>query len=256
MVQLAYTQDIEKALPGKRLGLVEGEVINSFSNYSIAEKSYSVSVDAADLETSVSIDLHTGLSKSVAVNVGGGVATQDALAGLLATAINEDSDLNGYVSAEAGTASLEITYRFAGTDFSVSSVANTTPSVSVEKDSGEEIPFGYGVSYGEEDKVRLPDSGDSFAGVALLDSKLPKLPNSEGLAQERNSYKLDDTVSTLAKGRVFVPVMAPVSAGDSAFCSHDGADAGKWRADATNALATGGTFIKGAAAGELALLQL
>ena len=256
MVQLAYGQDIAKAIAGLRLGLVEGEVINSFSNYSILEKSYTVAITAVDLETTLSVTLHNGTQADHSVNVGGGTASLDELAALLANSINEDAALNSYVLAVAGTGELELTYKFAGMDFIAADVANTAPVVSVEKDDGEVIPFGYGMSYNGEDKVALSTAGTKFAGVALLDSRLPKLPDSQGLAQERNSYLLDDTGSAMRYGRVWVPVMVDVVAGDLAYVSTDAPTKGQFKNSATTAITTGGEFLKGAKAGELALLSL
>jgi hypothetical protein len=60
----------------------------------------------------------------------------------------------------------------------------------------------------------------------------------------------------VTKGRVWVTTNEAVTAGDAAYVVNTGADVGKFRQDATNAVAVTGVFRSTVAAAGLALLEL
>lgn len=253
-MQLTYSQEIQEAAAGLRLGLVEGERINSFSNKALGRKVYSATIDAADVATGVSFLLHNGVAGSVSVNDADDTKTKDELASDLAVAINESSAASGLLLATAAGDVVTVSYKALGSDFTLTAVANTTVAVEEALVPGIEVPFGSGVVYAaEEGLCALPSANsESFAGVALIDKRLAMMPDVEGLPAPRKSYLPDDTVAVLESGRVWVLLGEDVKQGDPAYA---GADGFYKSADAAR-VDTKGEFLKGGSQGELGLLQL
>jgi len=253
-MQLTYSQEVQEAAAGLRFGLIEGETINTFSNKALGRKVYSALVGAADVATGVSFLLHNGVAGSVSVNDANDSKTKDELASDLAVAINESPAAAGLLLATASGDEVVVSYKALGSDFTLTAVANTTVAVEEALLPGIEVPFGACIVYSAEEGLCALPSADTekFAGVALIDKRLPMMPGVEGLPSPRNSYLPDDTVAGLRYGRVWVLVKEDVAQGDKAY---GGADGWYKTADAAR-VETNGEYLKGGSANGFALLQL
>ena len=128
-----------------------------------------------------------------------------------------------------------------------------------------EVAFGHGVVQGtdKEAQTKTPDAAvTAFIGVAAKDHKEQRYVPTLGV----NKYDINDMVGVLQKGRIWVPVPEAVAVGDSVYLWFAagtvvaGAVAGQFgkTADAgkNTQIAAGAKWVKGAAAGGNALLEL
>ncbi len=116
------------------------------------------------------------------------------------------------------------------------------------------IEFGLAVQAGTDpEKQAVLYAGGTLAGIASKTHALDEVTEAAGL----DGASVGETMSVLRKGRVWVQTNEAVVAGDAVFCVNTGADAGKFRNDATDATAVPSAAFKAydATAG-LALLEL
>lgn len=254
-MQTSYTQGIDKKEAGLRLGLVEGEVINSFSNFSLKNKLVTALADAIDLETGIKITLQNGYSAEFVVNVGGGAATKAALAALLSDAILEDENIAAYVATSVNGDDLLVAAKLPGYEFNVDPQANLSASQTTAAGEGEEVGFGLGVVYDAEDrKAKLPTgAGDKYAGATVKDTTLPHPVNGDSVLP-RVSYLPGDIMAVLRSGRIYARIATDVLSGQKAYLSYAAATKGQYTNSAVNAIETNKTFDESGVAGGLALI--
>lgn len=138
----------------------------------------------------------------------------------------------------------------AGTFYDIS--FRRVDSFAVEGASG--IGLGCGVVAGTDAavQVKLPAGAvTGFKGVALLQAK-------EQDASGNVVYIEKDTVPVADLGRVWVPVIGPVSVDGAAYLFHTGANAGKWTGSsgANQGAITGAKFKTATSGDGIAVLEL
>ena len=129
----------------------------------------------------------------------------------------------------------------------------TTEHVNCRTGSDEvAIPFGRGVVAGTDPEidVKVPTvNTETFRGISV---HTHKQADSDGVVQ----YKVDDAVSYLTKGVIWVPATVAVNIDEPAYVIATGADAGKFTNVSTANIATGGFFRKSISAAGLTQVEL
>lgn len=116
------------------------------------------------------------------------------------------------------------------------------------------ILFGYAIVEGTDPltQVKIPAAtGKAFRGISI--STWAKEQDALG----DGKYTDKEAVNILRRGEIWVMVNGNVTVDDAAYFVYTGADAGKFRNDATNADAVPtGVFKNSANSGELALIEI
>jgi hypothetical protein len=88
---------------------------------------------------------------------------------------------------------------------------------------------------GQADGTITESTDNAFRGIAVHSHREPS-------AQNVAQFDDEDSVSTLTKGLIWVPVTVAVAADDDAYVIGSGSDAGKFTNVSSNNVATGGKF--------------
>lgn len=116
------------------------------------------------------------------------------------------------------------------------------------------VEFGRGVEAGTDPENQVVAyAGGTLQGVTVKTHALDRATEEAGL----DGASVGEEVGVLRKGRIWVQTNEAVVAGDAVFCVNTGADAGRFRNDATDATAVPGAAFAGFDADRsLALLEL
>lgn len=148
----------------------------------------------------------------------------------------------------------QLTYNLYMPEKHIGLISDARPHLVETKAAEGEILFGYAIVEGTDPliQVKIPAvTGKAFRGISI--STWAKEQDILG----DGKYKDKEAVNILRQGEIWVLVNGNVAIDDPAYFVYTGADAGKFRNDATDADAVPtGVFKSSANSGELALIEI